>query len=69
VEQSRERIASASEVRRHFGATLKAVAEGETIIVTQRGKHVAAHVPFAEYAQLVELSEQERRAGGGPAAG
>jgi prevent-host-death family protein len=61
--ESRERVASATEVRQRFGAAQKAIREGETIVITKYGEPVAAFLPPAEYARLVALSEQARLAG------
>src|SRR5215475_7265968 len=52
MEMVMERVMSATEARVHFGEVLKAVAEGDSVIVERAGQRLVAVVPLSDYEWL-----------------
>lgn len=51
VDPSLPRV-SITELRRHFGRILDEVTQGQTIVITRRGREVAVLVPAEEYRRM-----------------
>jgi prevent-host-death family protein len=56
------KVVSSNEAKQRWGALLRAVGEGDEVVVENHGKPAAVVMSIAAYDELRELREQKRRA-------